>query len=382
MQLTVTDPMDYILEDRPPHSVGAAVDLYETLSAWLDSPDHAFQVWVARLDYRDARQKVYNASTQKVYNAMWCHLLAWLKGENIPFPELTYAHLVDFLDKNSLYKEHRGRYVRIVERAFDHMASLGFSGPNPGRKTAKEGHQGRLNDDPRFLTAQERQVVIARLEAGLEKIREAKTSKECWLEARDIAMVGAMIGAGLKVAQTQGVTVNCMLSGGDAADAYVIEIPPRRGVMKRHQARVLPFAAPILRRWRDLRNSHEGEGGLLFPADRERGGPRPEKAGAALHAVSVFRRTRSFLHACGVTGERASAQTLRNTYAALLIDEGATNADLADHLGLAKGDSVERLRLNYKHWCDGRQTPTKQLERMTAHDPSMQRRKLTLKHPE
>lgn len=326
------------------------MDLYETLSAWLDSPDHAFQVWIARHDYRD--------STQTVYNAMWCHLLAWLKGENIPFPELTYAHLVNFLNKNSLYKEHRDRYIRIVERAFDHMTVLGFSGPNPGRKTAKEGHQGRDNDDTRFLTAQERQAVIARIETGLDKIREAKTSKDIWLEARDIAMVGAMIGAGLKVAQAQGVTVNCMLAGGDAGDSHVIEIPPRRGVMKRHRARVLPFAAPILMRWRDLRNSHDGGGGLLFPADRERGGPRPEKDGASLHAVSVFRRTRSFLHACGVTGDRASAQTLRNTYAALLIDEGASNADLADHLGLAKGDSVERLRLNYKHWCDGRQTPT------------------------
>ncbi|MBK7766924.1 MAG: hypothetical protein IPI44_12840 [Sulfuritalea sp.] len=47
---------------------------------------------------------------------------------------------------------------------------------------------------------------------------------------------------------------------------------------------------------------------------------------------------------------------MRNTYAALLIDEGATDADLIANLGLARSSSdnhmrsVDRLRSAYKQW--------------------------------
>lgn len=63
-----------------------------------------------------------------------------------------------------------------------------------------------------------------------------------------------------------------------------------------------------------------------------------------MHPSSIHRRTQRFLEETGITGERASAQTLRNTYASLLIEAGATDDELVDFLGLKASISAQRLR--------------------------------------
>lgn len=63
-----------------------------------------------------------------------------------------------------------------------------------------------------------------------------------------------------------------------------------------------------------------------------------------MHASSIHRRTQRILELTGVKGERGSAQTLRNTYAALLIDNGAHDNELVDFLALKATLTAYRLR--------------------------------------
>ncbi len=67
----------------------------------------------------------------------------------------------------------------------------------------------------------------------------------------------------------------------------------------------------------------------------------------SLSATSVHCRTQKLLEEAGITGERACAQTLRNTYAGLLIDGGATDEQLIDYLGLQASISAQRLRASF-----------------------------------
>ncbi|MBK7766923.1 MAG: hypothetical protein IPI44_12835 [Sulfuritalea sp.] len=255
---------------HPPRSIPMTRDYLDTLEKWLSSPDIAFAAWLQNQDDKD-----YTESTQTVYNCMWRHLLSWMGGRDQVFTELTSSQLALFLEEHSLYKEHGHRYVRIVERAFAHMITLGFPGANPGSKAAKEGIATGTNDDTRFLTFDERARVITRIETGIDKIRKAKASKEDWLDARDHALVGAMIGAGLKVGQAQGVTVNCMTDRSDTPELF-FNLPPRRGRAQAHRAKIMPFAHNLLEGWRTLRNSHEEKGPLPVPGRPRAGWPAPE----------------------------------------------------------------------------------------------------------
>ena len=84
----------------------------------------------------------------------------------------------------------------------------------------------------------------------------------------------------------------------------------------------------------------------IFEADRSSGFGRNSKT-VTLSASSIHRRTQRLLAIAGITGERASAQTLRNTYAGLLIDGGATDDHLVDYLGLQASVTAQRLRTAY-----------------------------------
>lgn len=66
-----------------------------------------------------------------------------------------------------------------------------------------------------------------------------------------------------------------------------------------------------------------------------------------MHPSSIHRRIQKILQHCDISGERASAQTLRNTYAAILIESGASDNELVDFLGLQVAITAQRLRNNY-----------------------------------
>ncbi|MBS0174999.1 MAG: hypothetical protein JSR64_13260, partial [Nitrospira sp.] len=84
----------------------------------------------------------------------------------------------------------------------------------------------------------------------------------------------------------------------------------------------------------------------VFEADRSAGFGRLSKK-VTLSAPSVHRRTQKLLEEAGITGERACAQTLRNTYAGFLIDGGASDEQLIDYLGLQASISAQRLRTRF-----------------------------------
>ena len=117
-----------------------------------------------------------------------------------------------------------------------------------------------------------------------------------------------------------------------------------------HRARLLDFALPALRTWLYVQaqrhaRSLPGEW-KVFEADRSSGFGR-HSGQTMLSASSIHRRVRQILALSGIAGERACAQTLRNTYAGLLIDEGASDAHLVDCLGLASTRTARRLRDAY-----------------------------------
>jgi len=145
----------------------------------------------------------------------------------------------------------------------------------------------------------------------------------------------------LKVRDVVGLTLNCINMAEER-----IELS-RPGCA--HRARLLAFAVAPLRAWLTLQDEISGGASparKVFEAERSVGFGRLSKK-ATLSASSVHRRTQKLLEEAGITGERACAQTLRNTYVGLLIEGGASDEQLIDYLGLQASISAQRLRASY-----------------------------------
>ncbi len=328
---------ELIVTTEPPSS---HPDLFDTPDSWANAPREAYAAWLESQSLRP--------STKTVYLAMFSRFCQWLNESGKSLFHCEAADIARFLDTPNPNTgrvpqpqtgRQRQQYVRQLERVFNHIAFLGRDVGNPGRQAAI-ARVGAGEDKPtRVLTISERDAVIAALAARLARLETDGSGAEDWMEYRDLALVAALLGAGLKVSNVERLTLNCM-----DLDEGRIELS---GPHYTHRERLLPFALAPLAAWLKVLASRHGgkipEKHPIFEADRTVGFGRHAKT-LVMHPSSVHRRTQRFLEEAGVTGERASAQTLRNTYASLLIEAGATDDELVDFLGLKASISARRLR--------------------------------------
>jgi hypothetical protein len=160
----------------------------------------------------------------------------------------------------------------------------------------------------------------------------------------------------LKVADIERLTLNCMSPN----DGVIDLSKPNQA----HRARLLPFALAPLQAWHDVQAALPMNAGMdpvthpVFQSDRSGGGIRPRgNRQPFMHASSIHRRVHAMLKSAGITGDRACAQTLRNTYGALLIDSGASDNELIDFMGLRLPITAQRFRATYHQFLSTRGLP-------------------------
>lgn len=348
MMATQMPPMDVHAIKRLPHAHSTPnptpvprPDIFDTLTHWLDSPDLAYASWIARQRLRE--------STKIVYIAMFGRFCTWLKQQGKRLDQIGAGDIARFLDtanpnvpvsrRHAQTTRQRQQYVRQLERIYAHLGTLGYAGQNVGSQAGIE-RLGSGNDKPsRFLSPEESTAVVRLIQTRLDELRKAQAGKTSWMDYRDLAIVAMMMGGGLKVNHAQALTLNCI----DMREEH-IELS-RPGCA--HRARILAFAVAPIKAWLDIQAEMHGHVAKpdrkVFEADRSVGFGRTSKT-VTLSASSIHRRTQRLLGMAGITGERACAQTLRNTYAGLLIAGGATDEHLVDYLGLHATVTAQRLR--------------------------------------
>ena len=332
--------------------------LLDTLAVWLNTPVQAYEHWIRRQGFR--------GSSQRVYLAMFGRFCQWLEEQSVSLDQCSSAHIVAFLAAGNpnLPERRRGpqtgrqrqQYVRLLERVFAHLGTLGWSGPNPGRQAGVE-RVGAGSDQPtRFLSAVDREAVIELVLSRLAALGSAPVDLENWVAYRDLALVGATLGAGFKPGQLSSLSLNCIDLEQGVIDCSVTA-HSHRAVLRPFAREALGAWVAVLKRLSEESVSMVGRAGgtpeqwrrsqLVFIADRSGRGFGRFSLTQRMHVSSIFRRIQSFLEDAGVTGSRASPQTLRNTYAALLIEGGASTMELVTYLGLATDMTAQRIRASW-----------------------------------
>lgn len=331
MQLTVSHPTQPELPIR---------DVYDSIDSWLSTPELAYASWLSRRKYR--------ASTKEVYTAMFGKFMGWLRNQGIRLIDCETADIERFFKEQKIIKEHRYRYILMIERVFDHLYDLdAILTNNPGRRAAWEKLNDGNNDPAFFLTQDERRLLKTRIaKMGIDMMsNDEMSSEEQWMTLRDVALVSIMFGGGVKVSEVGLLTVSCI----EWPDGWIY-IPAPAGRRDTHRSRLLPFARDIIAAWQTVRSRLDLPGRALFPAKKN---AKNRIAGKPMHRASVFRRTQETLKGLGIIAQageiegRLCAQTLRNSFAAELFDAGHDDGLVAEYLGMVQMVSVHRLRTAY-----------------------------------
>lgn len=356
-----------------PSAIPESERSWDTADAWVASPVLSFERWII--------ERPFLRSTRTVYTAMWRKFVHWLQAEGISLDEVGVDHIGRFLNyelpnkRRTLCqslaeaesdrrerKAHRQRYVKLIERIYDHLIedlALNLPGKNPGRQAGQARLGAGKNAPSEFLSIGEIQCLIGYIQAYLVRpipdgpYRKGREWIKAWTAARDVGLVGVMIGAGVGVKEVGRLSVNCTIGRKLPAERLWVPGQPGTGNPGR-EALAFEVASLALERWKAWRAAvaELASSEVLFPADTQRRRHDLAVPADTMHPSTIFRRVSRVLAEAGIEGDRVGGQTLRNTYVAMLIEQGHSDHDIMGFMGLTPR-SVFRLRDAVKSWGRG-----------------------------
>jgi integrase len=299
---------------------------------WQRDPVAAFDAWLASQELR--------RSSAEVYRVQWGRFLEWLALKRKTIMTVDTGTIAEFVASLEVKKPQRLRYLRLIERVLDHVREIELASTNPARFIAQDGEaawrNARENEPTGFLTAAERAAIIGQLFSPLVEPSAAKR----WRERRDRALVAIFLGGGLKTGDAIALTLDCVAIGSEW-----VTIEAANPAFTR-VTRLAPFAVDVLGAWLEARRLAGLPGQLVFP-----GSP----SGRPMHKATVLRAIDALTESAGVAAsraERASPQTLRNTFAADLFESGVDTDQVGQWLGFLQPISAGRLHRAWKTWAE------------------------------
>lgn len=329
------------------------------IDQWAAHPKIAFDGWIAQA--LDTKGRPSKKSTREVYGSMWdkfCSRLA-VSGDADP-TRATESDVADFLSAIALESkaEHCERYARVLHKAYAAMSKQKPELARLARRAQIFSRPARSNDPMPFFAAGERELIFAELARPSEFDTRSDISA-----ARAKALCALMFGAGFKPSEALAIPVNC---------AWEDEAPYccRDGRQKAAgmRAPMDPRAWPALRSWLEFARGRGSP--LMFASETESCPGRP------LDYANAFVGVKALLRAAGIESAasasearrrgarfkachprpangaaRASPQTLRNSYGAMLLESGAGIEDLRRSMGFSKQSFARRFAEAHRSWA-------------------------------
>lgn len=316
------------------------------LRTWLREPEKAFSEWAVNLDLKE--------SSEKVKGSMWGKFSRWMSVKGIGLDRCHKTHIDAFFKEEKIRKEHRYRYIRLIEQVYAHLIFLGLSMKNPGQEASYARLGDGANDPMHFFNEEERQKIDHGIRVRLGACRDRQErieSKEridsnLWTLQRDAALCGVLWGGGLRVSEACELSVNCTYEDG-------VIVIPANGPIAEHRAQLLPIGKLAMDTWLPLRERVHVQSNALFPPDTLRRRSDVLKVKEYIHPSNLYRRINALLIEFGITGKRISPQTLRNTYAAMCIEAGWNDSIILASMGLVEDTTLIRIRAKHKVWKNG-----------------------------
>jgi len=335
--------------------------LFDDIEIWKTDPLEAFQAFVISPEFQLlGRRKTalaasnspppMRASSARIYILMFGKFLRWLKENKLQLMQVSSSNIMGFLEhgsdistdypatqKKDLNSSIRIRYLRILERVFQHLDIQ----PNPARHAAFDIYKSsdkklRGNDlEKVVMSDQEQSAFMQALPAASSG--EIDAGHAGWKRRRDRAMQATMLGAGLKVSEVIGIATDSV-GVTDATGCIPIAVSPAStaGTSRWHQTQLRQFAVDEVIAWKKERLTMKIPGKLLFPANIQ---------GASLDKATVYRQVKATFARAGIDVQRLGGRTLRNSFAVRELSSGSSIELVGEFMGHRKRKSTEQYLL-------------------------------------
>ena len=258
----------------------------DNLASWRDAPLEAFPKLLA--EHHILFDRDFRSTSVRTYTAMlswWCDKLA---ERRLSLLEATPADAFEIFDQEDFELVSRRRYLQLIDRVYDYIASIGWTGRNPMKSVLMKERELVVDLPPGLSNEQ------------LEQLIERLKLMPGWKGARDRAASALLIGAGLRANEL------IRLQHKDLLPDYGIQVE-KIEVHAARQTIVLPGGPwrAWLDNWLDMFGELRIPAHLVCPATR---------AGKGYSPSGLFRRVSHWLEPFGELPQ-SGPNMLRNTFA-------------------------------------------------------------------
>lgn len=335
----------------------------------------AFETWIAR------QQPAFRKSSRQIYQWLWGKFLRYLEEEGIGFLATEPNDITLFLSSLPIKRQQRERYQKIILRAFNDLTEIIPNVPaltphlieDPFRRTWRNAPS---NTPTQFLTLESQARFEAALARAFQELRSRRTSPSTvvnhkdWKAMRDLAIVTLLYYCGIKPAELSVLSVSCIsdVAGTPSLNVGAYEgLPPQEarasGRRDPNQDATHAWQAPgmganrlvplprlahrILSLWIEVREGDlhglQGVPRHLFPGTRR---PTMARPTSVMNMATLVRVVSDWSRAHA--GIDTTAQRLRNTYGARLVEQDKSLDEIERLMGYAPGAaSAFRLRSSW-----------------------------------
>lgn len=299
-------------------------------------------------------------NTLHVYKTMFGKFLGQLR---VHFLDARPGDVGRFMDSGNseVTRATKWRYLRLLERTYDHLVDGGIVQLNPvtawvleqrhGGNPVKRGKEGKRPDHAP-------PDVVERLHDWLHTKGRAALEEGNWRLARDLALSSLSLGTGMRSSELRKLELKQVkhLPGSDASSRFDFHIPAHASVstVKEHAAVANAACADLFEAWWQYR-IREGRAGrmkksaelnprdLVFPANLDGKELDPSTVYKSLNRLAALAIADGIL----VKGQtdwllKRGAQGLRRAYTLSELTAGAGEEKLKVQLGMWEVRSVER----------------------------------------
>ncbi len=198
---------------------------------WIDRPIETFNEWL--------KTRNLKWDSMATYQYMWAVFIRWVKETNHTLATLQVDDVKKFVNEEKYHqyskspyargrsRPSRSRYtfhlLRLVEQAYNHMNQLPGApkhAANPAQLAMLKNVDLGKNQPPSFLNQDQEQRLLRAISSDQEgkegkENQAAPTSRRPrreaeWRHPRDCALIGVMLGGGLRVSELIGLTIRGM----------------------------------------------------------------------------------------------------------------------------------------------------------------------------
>ncbi|SCK23935.1 Site-specific recombinase XerD [Variovorax sp. HW608] len=344
---------------------------------WLQDPVEAHRRWRSTLSWKrdasaaDADAPLYAEHSNKLYQSFWGKFCRWLAGRSLKLDAVRQTHIEAFL--KSLEGRHGApasvrtmrTYLAEIDRVFTHLHAIGILDANPAatvlarKRRAPESQfetDPPLPPGPGFLKAYEK--------TALRMFREERAElPRAWTPARNLALRLIVAECGLKLSEICKLIPRNVTIQPDGT--VLIRSPGHRQVVTRPLVG-RPLLARAMQGWLDARRGLRivqtrraraedgrrsnrlflGQADRVMSAELVGGGlgdacspVAPDLAERVI--TSCVKRT---LESLGHEAAFHGPQLVRNAYAARLIRDGMSDAEVSGLLGMRTTFTARAIR--------------------------------------